>query len=52
MLGIDDAGYSLYIAHGGKMVRLLILFPSATRASLMPQVKSILGSLQWDNAAV
>jgi hypothetical protein len=48
LFGMESDGYSLYIAHGHKRVRLLIQFPSATRASIMPQVKSILGSWQWD----
>jgi hypothetical protein len=41
-------GYSLYIGHGGILVRLLILFWPETRDTTMPQVKSILGSWQWD----
>jgi len=41
-------GYSLYIGHGGVLVRLVILFWPETRDSTMPQVKSILGSWQWD----
>ena len=41
-------GYVLYIGHRGVLVRLLILFSSDTRDSTMPQVKSILGSWQWD----
>ncbi len=48
LLGMESDGYSLYIAHGGKTVRLLIEFPMTSRASIMPQVKSILGSWQWD----
>jgi len=48
ILGLESSGYSLYIAHGAKLVRLLIEFSQATRASIMPQVKSILGSWQWD----
>jgi len=41
-------GYVLYIGHRGVLVRLLILFSSDTRDSTIPQVKSILGSWQWD----
>lgn len=41
-------GYTLFIAHGAKLVYVLIDFPSETRDSFMPQIKSILGSWQWD----
>lgn len=48
-------GYSLYIAHDGALVRMLIDLPSDNgistplpRASVISDVKSILGSWQWD----
>jgi hypothetical protein len=46
--GLGGGGYVLYIRRPGVLVRLLILFSSDTRDSTMPQVKSILGSWQWD----
>ena len=45
----NSDAYSLYIAHSGKLVRLVILFTTVSRATTMPQVKSILGSWQWDH---
>jgi hypothetical protein len=48
-------GYSLYIAHRGALVRVSIELPSSNgittplpRASVMTDVKSILGSWTWD----
>ena len=42
------SGYVVYIGHRGVLVRLLILFSPDTRDTTIPQVKSILGSWQWD----
>jgi hypothetical protein len=43
-------GYTVVIAHGEKLVYLVILLPSDNGDSMMPEVKSILGSWQWDQA--
>jgi hypothetical protein len=45
---LGGGGFVLYIGHRGVLVRFVILFSSDTRDSTMPQVKSILGSWQWD----
>lgn len=47
---LGSVGYGLYIAHSRNLVRLVIVFPETRRASTMPEVKSILGSWQWDQA--
>jgi len=44
------AGYSLVIAHAKELVYLVVLLPSENGDKMMPQVKSILGSWQWDPA--
>jgi hypothetical protein len=46
----SGVGYSLVIAYGHKLVYLVILLPSDNGDSVMPEVKSILGSWQWDHA--
>jgi hypothetical protein len=46
----SGSGYSVVIAHGSKLVYLIILLPSDSGDSMMPAVKSILGSWQWDQA--
>jgi len=42
-------GYSVVFAHGSTLVYLVILLPD-NGDQVMPQVKSILGSWQWDQA--
>lgn len=44
------SGYSVLFAHGGKLVYLVILLPLDNGDSMMPAVKSILGSWEWDQA--
>jgi hypothetical protein len=46
----SSGGYSLVIGHGTKLVYLIIIFPTDSRDTAMPQVKSILGSWKWDKA--
>lgn len=47
--GFGSIGYVLYVAHGGNLVRLVITFTNESVAeSIMPEVKSILGSWKWD----
>ena len=47
---VSGAGYSVVFAHGSKLVYLVILLPSNNGDAMMPAVKSILGSWQWDQA--
>ena len=46
----SSGGYSLVMGHGAKLLYLIILFPTESRATAMPAVKSILGSWRWDKA--
>jgi hypothetical protein len=46
----SSGGYSLVMGHGAKLVYLIILFPTDSRDAAMPEMKSILGSWQWDKA--
>ena len=48
-LSMRGPGYSVIIAHGGKLVYLVILLRDGPDSG-MPDVKSILGSWQWDKA--
>lgn len=48
-LSFGGPGYSVIIAHGGKLVYLVILLRDGPDSG-MPDVKSILGSWQWDKA--
>ena len=48
---MGGSGYSVVFAHSYKLVYLIILLPSDNGDSMMPAVKSILGSWQWDQAA-
>jgi hypothetical protein len=52
MPGITNlgAGYTIVIAHGGKLAYLVVLLPRDNGARAVPAVKSILGSWQWDQA--
>jgi hypothetical protein len=43
-------GYSLVFAHRAQLMYLVILLPAAGEEAVMPGVKSILGSWQWDSA--
>jgi hypothetical protein len=45
----SSGGYALLIAHGEKMVYLVIVLPE-NGDSFMPEVKGILGSWQWDQS--
>lgn len=45
---LKGAGYVIYIAHRKSLVRLVVVLDAADRESVMPQVKGILGSWQWD----
>jgi hypothetical protein len=46
----SSGGYSLVVGHGAKLVYLIIIFPTDSRDTGMPDVKSILGSWHWDKA--
>jgi hypothetical protein len=46
----SSGGYSVVMGHGAKLVYLIIIFPTDSRDTAMPEVKSILGSWQWDKA--
>lgn len=39
-------GYDLYVSHGGRLYRFLIMVPSAT-PTLPANVQQLLGSLTW-----
>lgn len=47
-ISMGGPGYAVILAHGGKSVYLVIL-PRDGADSGMPEVKSILGSWQWDH---